>query len=173
MPTFTYASYAKALDRLKMDLSPREMRKVSKAMAERGEKIAANAARGAVGGDAKHSGWGFPLDTKVRPAGDSGVVMTPTRRSAGPWTEIEVGRNASGGVGRFQGPGVNMRTGRTSRRRDGTVSTANRRRTGVRYNGRTPARGAASDAVGQMERETPKIAEREIKRIIRKRVDLT
>lgn len=156
------------MDSLK--LSPADKRRIALAMAAQAKQIAERAAVGAVGGDRQHSGWGVPLDIKARAIGDSAMI-SPTRQSAGPWTEVERGRHADGGVGRFQGPGVNMRTGNTSRTRTGRISI--RRRSGVRWNGMTRARGTASDAVAEIERRTPQIAEREIKLLMRRHVDVT
>jgi len=98
-------------------------------------------------------------------------MLTPTARSAGPWTVAEQGRN-QGNAGGFFGPGINATTGLTARTKSGKVRKV-RARALRRWNGTTRGRDTASDAVALMEREMPKLAEQGVKRVIRKRFDVS
>ena len=172
MPTWRDLSAFQAdLERMSRDLEREQSRSIRRDMAEKAQQIAERAASHDLGGDPKFSGWAPRLDTQIKENRDA-TFLLPTRTSAGPWTVAQFGRHADGGVGRFQGPGVNMRTGRTSRRRDGSISVG-RRRTGVRWNGVTRGKGTADKAFAAMERELPRIAERGVKRAIARRFDVS
>lgn len=160
------AEYAKELKGLESDLTGPEARKIVKAMAVEGEAIAERSALRSLGGDKAFSGWNrgrpIPLDTRVRPGRDSrdiSMIMAPTRRSAGPWTVAEFGRNSREGP-RLTGPRLT---------KSGRVSRARRRR----YNGVTLGKKTASRAINEMDVKLPKIADKGIKAITRKRFDVT
>lgn len=174
MPTWrSLAEFEREIAEFQKELEAAEKRKITKAQAVEGQKIARRAAAADLGGDPKFSGWKPRLATVVKPARDNAHMLLPTRQSAGPWTVAEFGRHADGGVGRFQGPGVNLRTGRTSRRRDGTVSTrGTRQRRGVRWNGVTAGKDTATDAIRKMDEPAKKIAEAGLRKVIRKHFDL-
>jgi hypothetical protein len=165
----SFDAYAKDLGALAKDLEQERLQRIAKRMADEGAKIAERVASGDLGGDPKFSGWAPRLDTRVK-LDRSGAVLMPTRTGAGPWTVAQRGRNQGNASG-FSGPGINTRTGRTSRRKDGSVRASGARRP-RRWNGRTKGKGTADKAVAQMDRELPKIAEKEIRRIITKRFDL-
>lgn len=159
MSTFTsFKSYAAALDQLKVP--PRVMREMGRKMAEEAQKIATREASSDLGGDPKFSGWAPKLDTKVKGL-PAGALISPTRSSAGPWTVAEKGRNV-GETGRFLGPGINTRTGLTSRTSKGNI----RRRSAKarRWNGITRGKGTASRAVAGFEKAAKKIGEDEVRK---------
>ena len=165
------ASFSADLQRLAHDLEREQSRRIRQEMAEKGQQIAERAASADLGGDPKFSGWAPTLDTQIKHRDDATFIL-PTRSSAGTWTVAQFGRHADGGVGRFQGPGVNMRTGNTSRNRSGGI-TVRRRGRGVRWNGVTRGKNTADKAFDAMERELPPIAERGVKRAIARRFDVT
>lgn len=118
---------------------------------------AENAARADLGADGAFSGWRrgkpIPLSVTTRYLGKGRQYVGPTGRSAGPWTVAQRGRNADGGVGGFQGPGVNLRTGLTMRTKTGKIR--NSRAKARRYNGRTAGMQTATDAKIITKRATP------------------
>jgi hypothetical protein len=130
-------------------------------MGDEGQRIATREASADLGGDPKFSGWAPTLATRLRRSGETGLMLSPTRQSAGPWTVAEQGRNAHGGFRNlFQGPALNMRTGRTSRRRDGSLNVrARRTRVARRYNGVTQGKGTATRAASAMERRAIEVAD--------------
>lgn len=134
---------------------------LARMMAKLGQAARLDAKRAAsadLGGDPAFSGWrrGAPiqLDTVTRYMGNGAQYVGPARKAAGLWTVAERGRNADGGVGAFQGPGVNRRTGMTMRTRTGRIR--NSRAKGRRYNGQTAGKNTATDAREITARETPK-----------------
>lgn len=171
MPTWSsFGAFERDLARLSRDLDQREARRITKMMAEKGQEIAERAASADLGGDPKFSGWAPTLDTQVKSKSNGQTWLLPTRSSAGPWTVAERGRNV-GETGRFLGPGINVRTGQTRRRKDGTVARQRNRRA-KRWNGVTAGKNTATDAVREMDRQLPKIAEGEVRRALRGRFDV-
>ena len=164
MPTWkSVAAFSQDFDRMVSDLTGPEKRKITRAQGEAAQKIAAKQAAQDLGGDRAFSGWTrvnpIALDTRLRGLSDGNTMMMPTRRSAGPWTVAEEGRNAAAGP-RLIGPRL-TRTGRVSKARQ------------RRYNGRTRGKRTATDAVKIMEKELPKIADKAVTKVIRKRFDIT
>ncbi len=159
----SFAAFANDFDKMVGDLTGPEKRKITRAQGEAAQKIAAKQAASDLGGDRAFSGWRrgapIPLDTQLRNLADGNTLMTPAKRSAGPWTVAEQGRNAAAGP-RLIGPRL-TRTGRVSKARQ------------RRYNGRTQGKHTASDAVKVMEKELPKIADKAVTKVIRKRFDVT
>jgi hypothetical protein len=144
-----YGALAKGLSGKAPALSPLQA-KVGRKM----QTIARNAASRDLGGNDSFSRWrpGKPiaLATKVWPLSEGpGIVLSPERWSAGPWTVAEFGRG-----GGFQGPGVSRGTGQTARNKNGTVKRA---RKNSRYSGTTAGKNTASDAVAAFEAQLPKI----------------
>lgn len=174
MPTFrSLADFGAELEKLGRDLTTREKYEITDSMGRRAQQIAERAASNDLGGDPKFSGWASTLETKTRRLSDGATMLTPTPRSAGPWTVAEQGRNqGNGGGGAFFGPGINRSTGLTARTKSGGIrkTRAFQRR---RWNGTTQPKNTASDAVAEMENELPKIAEDGVRRAIRKRFDVT
>ena len=170
MPTFTPESFSHALGKMADDLERDFRRTIAMDMAKAGQKIARRAASDDLGGDPKFSGWRPRLATVVKSTRD-GAILKPTRSSAGPWTVAEVGRNQGGASG-FHGPGVNRRTGLTSRTKSGGVRKQ-RSRKAKRWNGRTAGFGSASDALSVMEKQLPKIADKGGRKVMQKHFDVT
>lgn len=174
MPTWPDpAAFARELERLESDLARDEARRITKKMAEEARTIAYRVASSDLGGDPRFSGWEPWLELQVKSARRSGHLLMPTKRSAGPWTVAEQGRNqGNGGGGAFLGPGVNRRTGATRFRSDGTVAKVRAFRS-KRWNGYTVGKRTATKAEQQIESATAPIADREVKKALRRRFDVT
>lgn len=164
MPTWdSLAAYGRELKGLESDLTGAERQKITRQMGREAQQLADRAAARDLGGDRAFSGWrrGAPisLDTFLRAGRGGSTLLTPKRSSAGPWTVAEFGRNSTAGP-RLVGPRL-TRTGRVSRARQ------------RRYNGATAGKGTASDAVKEMEAKLPKIADKGVRLVTRKRFDVT
>lgn len=170
MPTFSsFNDFGNELQALGRDLETTEKRKITNEMGKRGQAIFARAAARDLGGDPKFSGWAPVLATKVRQLGDGSALLVPASRSAaGPITVAEQGRN-QGNAGGFFGPGIG-KSGSTARTKSGNVRKV-RAFSAKRWNGVTQGKGTASDALGEMERELPKVAETGVRKAIRRRFD--
>lgn len=167
----SYADAAKPFGALAKDLRGDALERTNREIGTRAKQLARQAASADLGGDPKFSGWAPTLDTQYRSLRkpDQGVVVSPTKRSAGPWTVAEQGRNR--GAGGFAGPGVNRRTGRTSVGvRAGTSKVRANSRGGrvKRWNGYTNGKNTATDAVVLFERELLPIVERGIVNLTKK-----
>ena len=116
---------------------------------------ARKAASADLGGDPKFSGWAPELTTRydiVRP----GVLsFKPSRRSAGPWTVAEIGRNQTAGP---------------SLRSSSLTPTGRRRRPGAvrRWNGVTQGKNTATEALVAIGPKVPKLVNTHVGRAIRK-----
>ena len=171
MPTFkSFAAYGNELNGLIRDVERESRKSIAMAMAEAAQPIARQEAVRDVGGDVKFSGWAPKLDTQVKSV-RSGAIIMPTRSSAGPWTVAQQGRNQGNASG-FSGPGINRRTGRTSRNKSGAVRKVRRFRA-RRWNGRTIGKGTADRATRRMNAELEPIAGKQTRRIIQRRFDVT
>lgn len=175
MPTWkTLGEFYADLEKVGKELTGPEKRKITRDMGKKAQAIAARAADAApIGGS--FSGWrrGNPigLDTQLRNGRDSVTLLTPTRSSAGPWTVAEKGRN-QGETGAFLGPGVNRRTGATSRTKSGAVRKV-RVTGGRRWNGSTVGFETASKAQAAMEKQIPDVARKGVLVVHRKHFDVT
>ena len=152
----SFGAWRASLGRLSDDLRSAAATSMAHAAGKRAKEIAASAASADLGGDPKFSGWAPTLDVRYDLL-DDGVLVKPTRRSAGPWTVAEFGRNSAAGP-RLTGPRL-TKTGKMSKAR------------AKRWNGRTVGKGTASDALAAMEREMPRVLEQELRRVIRKHFD--
>lgn len=179
MPTFeSLTTFADTLGKLGKELSDDEKRKITKRMAEAGQKIAVAAASADLGGNPEFSGWKHRslADMKIRPGRDNTHWLFPTKKSGGPWKVAEQGRNQGDARGRggtqvFFGPGVDRKDGSTFRTKTGKVLVRRTKR--KRWNGYTKGKGTATKATGQMNAKLPDLAEREVLRAIGKRFDVT
>jgi hypothetical protein len=176
VPTWkSLAEFSAELKGFERDLTGPEIRKITRAMGVEAQKIADRAAAGDLGGDRAFGGWwrGRPLklDTRLRAGRDQSTLITPTRTSAGPWTVAEFGRN-QGNAGGFSGPGINRRSGITSRTKSGGVRRV-RARQSRRWNGVTRPKHTATDALTVMGRKLPPIADKAVLKISRRRFDVT
>ena len=166
MPTWPdAAAFARDLEKMQRDMERQAGARIALEAAKAARPIAYRTAAGDLGGDPKFSGWRpwLELQVKAGRAGAPSATVLPTRNSAGPWTVANIGRNATGAGGGFQGPGVNSRTGSTNLRfrKDGGVSI--RRRKARRWNGVTRGFGTADRASVDMERGTESLIERQFK----------
>lgn len=121
---------------------------------------AKKAASADLGGNDSFSGWSrrspYPLATRYNIVGPGRVAFGPTRRSAGPWTVAQYGRNATAGP---------------SLRTSSIGLSGNRKRAGKRYkrwNGVTAGKGTADDAIIAIEKRVPKMVQTHIPRALRK-----
>lgn len=174
MPTFrSLADFGDELARLGADLTTREKYEITDSMGRRAQKLAEQAASADLGGDPMMSGWKVAeLKTRTRRLADGATLLSPASpAAAGGWTVASDGRN-QGNAGGFFGPGINATTGLTARTKSGKVRKV-RARALRRWNGTTRGKDAAPDAVALMEREMPKLAEQGVRRVIRKRFDVS
>jgi len=172
MPEFrSFEAFNREIGKFERDLDREAGGKIAFDMARAGQKIARRAAAADLGGDPKFSGWAPRLATKVKRT-KGGAILQPTRKSAGPWKVAEQGRNQGAGPNVFHGPGVNRRTGLTSRTKAGNIRKT-RGRKAKRWNGRTVGFGTATDALAVMERELPKIAEKGARKVTQRHFDVT
>ena len=169
----SFDAFKREIERFERELEREQGRAIRRNMAEKAQAIAERTARGDLGGDPMMSGWPRArLDTKIKETRDAAILQPGGKLAAAGWTVATLGRNASGGVGRFQGPGVNMRTGNTTRNRAGGI-TVRRRGSSRRYNGTTRGKGTADKAAAAMERQLAPIAERGVKMTLRRHFDTT
>ena len=147
----------------------REQRDATRKMAEKMADIAEGEASRDLGGDTMFSGWtpGPNLaDLRVRRSGKTGAMLVPSRRAAGGWTVAQFGRN-KGNSGKFQGPGVNRKTGAAAFTKTGKV----RRFKSRRWNGYTQGKGTADRAFDAAEGPAERIADRAMQTAVRKHFD--
>ena len=158
MATFnSFGDFASELEALGKDITTREKYTITDAMGRRAQQLATQAASADLGGDPKFSGWAPELTTRNKRLSDGSNLLAPTRSSAGPWTVAQYGRNQAFGP-RMVGPRL-TKTGRVSKARQ------------KRFNGQTQPKNTADDARALMEREMADIAERGLRKVIRKRFD--
>jgi len=145
MPTDTFASFGRRVDKFVNGLSGSELRAIMTKVGVEAKGDATSAASGDLGGDPKFSGWAPRLDTRFDHVGSGRISFHPTRSAAGPWTVAEFGRHAAAGP-----PG-----GKRSRR----------------WNGRTRGKGTATKALAVIEAKTPDRIEAEVRKVLRKAFD--
>ena len=147
----TFASFNVKLGRLQKELTDDALMHDIGKMAKAEAKKAASAD---LGGDPKVSGWAPTLDTRYDIVGPGKLSFHPSKRSAGPWTVAQVGRN--------QTAGPSLRS--SSMTRTGRKRKAKARR----YNGQTKGKDTATDALRAIEPKVPKLIDSHIGRAIRK-----
>jgi len=159
----TFASFGAKVARFQKELTDDA---TSHAIGKMAKIAATKAASSDLGGDPKFSGWAPTLDTRydiVRP----GVIsFHPSKRSAGPWTVAQQGRN-QGNAGGFAGPSINRKTGLTSLTKSGAVRRSRGARA-RRWNGVTRGKGTADTALAAIDKQVPKIVQQRIGRAISK-----
>jgi hypothetical protein len=126
----SFGTFADRLARLEGQLSGAPLKRVMTAIGVEAKKIAERNASSDLGGDAKFSGWAPTLTTRFDHVDEGKILFSPTRRSAGPWTVAEFGRNSTAGP-RMVGPRL-TKTGRVSKARQ------------KRWNGTTRGKGTAT-----------------------------
>lgn len=147
---------SRRVDRFQSELTDEAL---GHALGKMAKAEAETAASADLGGDPKFSGWKPTLNTRYDIVDRGKVLLKPTRRSAGPWTVAQSGRNAGdAGIGPMQGPTL-TKTGRVSRARR------------KRWNGQTQGKGTADTARAAIEDKAPGVVDVQIKRAIRKAFD--
>lgn len=160
----TFASFAAKVERFQKELTDDA---TSHAIGKMAKEAAKSAASGDLGGDDRFSGWAAkPLDTRYDIVAPGRISFHPSRRSAGPWTVAQQGRNQGNASG-FAGPSINRSTGLTSLTQSGAV----RRSRGARsrkWNGVTKGKGTADKALAEIDKQVPRIVDQRIGRAIAK-----
>lgn len=165
MPTFpSVEAFNRALTQLERDVE-RRRRDIGRAVAEKAKPEGYRAAAQDLGGDPKFSGWAPWLELQVR-SKEYGAAIIPTRRSAGPWTVAQFGRNTMAGP-RTR---IDRRTGNTRQLKRGGVSIVRGRK---RWNGVTPGKGTADDARERFERVAERVADKEFGLVLRRHFDVS
>ena len=172
MPNFvSMDAFSRELGKMNAEIERRKRKEITGPMAQEAQKIAAVEVSRDLGGDIKFSGWAPALVTQVKFTSTGAAVVHPTRTSAGPFTVAESGRNQGNAAG-FSGPGVNRRTGATSRTKSGGIRKQ-RARGAKRWNGVTRGCGTSSRAVAVMEKKMPKVAEDGVRKVMVRHFDVT
>lgn len=153
-------AFFREVQALERDLENRR-RDMGRAVAEAVRPEGYRAAARKLGGDPKFSGWKPWLELRVR-TNPSGATLQPTRRSAGPWTVAEVGRNQMAGPSPRESS-ISIKTGRRKR--------AGRRFR--RWNGQTAGFGVASDAKDRFVRAATDPANDEVRKVIGRHFSVT
>lgn len=174
MPSWSsMADFGADLAKLTQDLTTDEQRRITRIMGKQAQEIAGQQATHDLGGDKAFSGWNrgspIPLATHLKAGRHDETVLLP--KFAGGWTVAELGRN-QGNAGGFAGPGINRRTGVTSRTKAGKVRKVRAARA-KRWNGTTRGKATATHATDEMADKLPQIADREVLKVIRRRFDVT
>jgi hypothetical protein len=147
----TFASFGRKVVRFQKELGDDAL---GHAIGKMAKDEARKAASADLGGDPKFSGWAPTLDTRYDIVGPGRVSFHPTRRSAGPWTVSEIGRNQTAGP---------------SLRSSSLTPTGRKRKAKARrWNGQTKGKGTATEALAQIDRRLPKIVQTKVSRAIRK-----
>jgi len=155
MPDFqSFDAFARHVDKFAAEFADAKLKAIATKAGAEAKKLAPQAASADLGGDPKFSGWAPTLDTRFDHVEPGVISFHPTRRSAGPWTVAEFGRNQAAGP-QLVGPRL-TKTGRVSKAKT------------KRWNGRTQGKGAASDALSMIDKEIPKVVDVEVTKAVRK-----
>ena len=165
----SFDDLAKGFAKTATSLGPEELQKILRRVGREAQAISKEEAAKDVGDDLKFSGWAPPLSTVIKDGRPGVVAVIPTRRSAGPWTVLNDGRN-QGETGLFLGPGINRSTGETARTKRGAVRKT-RAFKAKRWNGTTRGKGTADRARGRIEDMVPKRIEDEVRKAFKKHFD--
>ena len=172
MPTFqSWAAFGREVEKMAEEVDGAKKRKLIQPIADKAVKLATQAASADLGGDPKFSGWEPELVTVIKWTRSSAAIVQPTRQSAGPWTVAEQGRNKGNASG-FAGPGVNRRTGATSRTKSGGLRKQ-RSRQARRWNGYTRGKNTATKAAAAMDKMMPGMVEDGWRKVLSKHFDVT
>lgn len=148
----TFAEFDLKLQHIQQEWSGAAGRRRLERVAVKTKGDVAEAVKGDLG-DLSMSGWhrGKPVDVQGRydVESDSSFTVSPGKRGRGPMRVLEQGRNQGNASG-FSGPGMNVKTGVTSRTTSGGVRKV-RARKGKRWNGRTAGKNTWSDATALMQ----------------------
>lgn len=150
-------SFAQFESRLKLfirELEDDKLKAIATKAGNRAKVIATAAASADLGGDPKFSGWAPILETRYDHVSPGAIIFHPTRKSAGPWTVAEFGRHQTAGP-QMVGPKL-TKTGKVSKAKT------------KRWNGRTTGKNTASDAMSAIDKEIPKIVDKEVTAAVKK-----
>ena len=150
-------SFGRKVDGFIGEPEAEKLRAMATKVGVKAKQIATDAASADLGGDPAFSGWRPAtnwLATRFDHLEPGVISFHPTKRSAGPWTVAEFGRNRAAGP-RMVGPRLT---------KTGKVSKARQRR----YNGQTEGKGTASDALAKIEPMVPEVVDAEVTKAIRK-----
>ena len=106
----------------------------------------------------------FQITGMSKSVGDG--VLVSAGKASGPMRVLQSGRN-QGNAGGFAGPGINRKTGATSRTKSGGVRKV-RSFAARRWNGTTAGKGTWADAAARITRDAPGELEREVAKAIGK-----
>lgn len=172
MPNFaSMDAFSRELGKMADEVNRKKRKDITGPMAEDAQKIIAAEVAKDVGGDIRFSGWAPYLVTEIKFTSTGAAIVHPTRSSAGPFTVAEIGRNQGNASG-FSGPGINRRSGVTSRTKSGGIRKQ-RNRKAKRWNGVTRGFGTASRAVARMNKELPDVADDGMRKITRRHFDVS
>ena len=171
MPTWSsFDAFGREVAAWQREVEGATKRRITKDQADKAQAIFEAAAKPELGGDLKFSGWAPTLDTQVKKGRDDSHLLIPTRSGAGPITVLFQGRN-QGNAGGFAGPGINRRTGTTSRTKSGGLRKV-RAVKARRWNGTTRGKLDPAAVQQRFEREAATIAEQGLRRTTVKHFDV-
>ena len=153
----SFAQFEARIGRFMKELEDAKLKAIADKAGVEAKKLATKAAQADLGSDAAFSGWKpdtNDLKTRYDHVSPGVISFKPARRSAGPWTVAEFGRNQAAGP-QMVGPRL-TKTGKVSKAK------------AKRWNGRTSGKSTASDALDLIDREIPKVVEREVTKAVRK-----
>ena len=153
--TESLSSFQRKLNALERELTGPKLKQHMKAIGEAAKEIAEAEASRDLGGDPKFSGWAPELETRYVHVDDGVISFRPTKRSAGPWTVANDGRNQGTASG-FFGPGANRLTGQTARTKTGNVRKV-RAFKARRWNGTTRGKGTADRAQARIDKQVDRM----------------
>lgn len=162
----TYQGFIGDIKKYQSTLAEDGAKAIAQKMGMKAKQLAEQAARSDLGGDPKFSGWTPELGTRFDHLEPGKVGFKPTRMGAGGWTVAERGRNQGNGGG-FSGPGVNKKTGATSKTKSGKVAKVKSFKA-KKWNGTTKGKGTATDATKLIEAAMPKVVEVELSDLLSK-----
>ena len=146
------------LQKVEKALGPAAQKKRMTEVGVRLKVVGKSAVAGELGGNALYSRWPGTdaLDVAFKHhSTPGGITMHRTRGSAGPWAVATEGRNQGNASG-VSGPGINTRTGVTSRTKSGGLRKT-RARAAKRWSGTTKPLHTWDKAAAAMGDRAPKI----------------
>jgi len=170
----SFAAFERELGAMAKEIAGAKKRKITRPMAEKAQAIVDRQVAADLT-QSDFSGWrrGAPikLETQIKPLPSNAMLLAPTKVTAGPFTVLESGRN-QGNAGGFSGPGISVKTGITSRNKDGSVRKQ-RNRKARRWNGTTDGKGTSSKAVAAIDAAMPAVAEDGVRQVMVRHFDVS
>lgn len=152
----TFESLNRKLTKMQADLSDPKLKRHLRQVGAMAKRVAENTAKTDLGSDAQFSGWPGKLGTRYDTVAEGVLSFKPSSRlAAAKWTTLNDGRHQGNASG-FSGPGINTRTGITSRNKSGELRKV-RKRKAKRWNGRTAGKGTADRATTLIEKNADKM----------------